>query len=428
MNLINLRREIDSWVTESIITKEQSKKLYQKYKLSDKPTSHKEATFILKALSIFLVGLAFFLVIKENWSNLSVLTKSLTGLLPLISILIFAVQAVVHKHDKKKTELLFFFTHLLIGVNIFLQTEIFEIFLSPSVKILAWSTVIFIITVYFKDSLNLLLLLLVLTIFHTEELQTSFVYWFSIPIFGASGYLIYLNMNRLNFLVGVLNLFLFGISIHLMIHGNNSLTTNVSFFQLSSTSLLILSALPWLNEKLTVSFLQKIKYIFYFFSLMLFCSFFIRSEEYNVIFEHPPTLTNIVYFCLGLVAYFMTNRNLFLTITTSLLSYIFFLNIAGYYLHDTSNIALKDMMNFSFFVTSNIIFFIFCLVSVYHGLHNKAKEVFLTGVVMILMLIFTHYVNHADEIVITALIFLMLAGVIYYLNNVWNKKMMVKIG
>ncbi len=437
MNLVKLKKEIDAWVTEGVITIEQSKKLYQRYKLSYNPVFYKESGFILKAVAIFLVGLALFLIIEENWSTLPLLAKGLVGLLPLLSLLILAIRSVLNKNEHNKTELLFFFSHLLIGLNIFLQTQIFEISLPNSVQLLAWSTITLIVTVFFKSRLNLFLLLLIITIFHWNqlsknhlELQKNYFYWFSVPIFWVSGYLVYLNINRLNIVMGILNLFLCGVLIDRAFHGSDSLTTNITFLKFSSVSFLVLSALPWLHEKLNSSFLQKIKYSVYFLNLALFCFYFVNQEIHHITFARLPTLTSVVYFCLGLAVYVKTKQNLFLNITLSLLIHVFLLNIVGYYLLgdlDTPHTAWVGSINISFFIASNVIFFICCAVSVYHGLRDKMKDFFFTGVVMFLMLVFTHYVTRESEVFTTALFFLIFAGTIYYLNHVWSKKIMASV-
>ncbi len=426
------REEIESWVNEGIINSEQSQKLSQKYqlpKLGEAPPFYRDSSFILKAVAILIGVAGLMLVIAQNWDDLPIIARMLTGLLPLFAAYFWGFLK-LHQNDEQTAELAFLLASLLFGVNIMLQAQIFHISSYFPNGILWWILGTMPTMIYFRSKIIAIIFqgLFVLWIsFQMEYLQFSIWSPILILIFG---YMLYIRPNIL-LLIG------FFIALYMGIMNGVSAIYQERFIRIVdegyyifglSYLLFFLGIFQFLKEKYSEFIQRNIQNILRFafvFGLFLFTFKDIVEEVthdrgYN---SYAYGYSEINYLVIALMA----------IICIGIYIYSVFIKTQKINFKTIFPLVLLLLLSIPLFVSSpdydkiltifyNIVLLALAIWKIYDGIHTQQKGDFMAGIFYLLMLALARYFDLFENYVITGILFIVLGMGLYFINNFWNKK------
>lgn len=119
-----LRQESQRWVADGLISADQQQQIVARYPLET--VWYRQSGFLLRALALALFGAALVLVISANWDVLPRFSRSLIALAPMV--IAHALAVWYYRLAKQNfLELALFFGGIALGANIFLQAQIYHI-------------------------------------------------------------------------------------------------------------------------------------------------------------------------------------------------------------------------------------------------------------------------------------------------------------
>lgn len=409
---LRLKREILSWVEENLISEAQAEKLYQKYDLQKEAPWYLGSGFILKGLALLLTGMGILLIISENWQRFNIPTRMAFGLVPLFAAYGWGFKFLYAK-KKDAAELAFFFAGIMFGVNIFLQAQIFHISAYYPNGLLWWIIGTLPAAIYFRSSLHHLLVQSLYFIWMTRQLEYSqFSPWAPL-LFAGMLYLLYLKPNKLILLAAILNSYL-------LIYNLNDFLTHDAFkaFWLIfvAAALLILLLLQLLRSAYDEKFLERIYragnlailFIFYLHTFEEVARSYAGNQPSFVGFGLLAVLT-VFWIKLEKSPEFMG----LLPAAVILLA----LHLSGiFYSGD------KEPFGAAAIIGTNLLFFGYALWHISYGIRRQAKRFFMTGVLMIVVLAISRYLDLFENYILTAVIFILSGLFVYFINQYWDRR------
>lgn len=407
-----LKREILSWVEENLITEAQAEKLYQKYELQGEAPWYLRSGFILKGLALLLTGMGILLIISENWQRFNVPTRMSFGLVPLFVAYGLGFKFLYAK-KKDAAELAFFFAGIMFGVNIFLQAQIFHISAYYPNGLLWWIIGTLPVALYFRSSLHHLLVQSLYFIWMTRQLEYSqFSPWAPL-LFAGMLYLLYLKPNKLILLATILNSYL-------LIYNLNSFLAhdalNAFWLIFVAATLLILLLLQLLKSAYEEKYLER---IYYAGSLAILFIFYLHTFE-EVARAYAGNHVSIVGFgLLALLAIFWIKlekspefMGLLLVVEILLV-----LHLTGIFYSGE-----KGSFGATVIIFTNLLFFGYAVWYIGYGIHRQVKHLFMTGVLMVVVLAISRYLDLFDNYILTAVIFILSGLFVYFINQYWDRR------
>lgn len=424
------REEIESWVKEGIINSEQSQKLSQKYQLpelGEAPPFYKDSSFILKGVAILIGVAGLMLVIAQNWDDLPIVARMLTGLLPLFAAYIWGFLK-LHQNDEQTAELAFLLASLLFGVNIMLQAQIFHISSYFPNGVLWWVLGTIPTMIYFRSKIIAIIFQGFFILWISLQMEyMQFSVWSPILIL-IFGYMLYIRPNIL-LLIGMF------ISLYLAIMNGISAMYQERFFRIVdegyyifglSYLLLFLGIFQFLkdnySERIQRNFQNLLRFAFVF---VLFLFTFkdvieeiTRSHSNNYLYGE----TEINYSVIGMMAILSIGiyiYSVFIKAQNINLKTVFPLVLLVFLFVPLVETGIE---NISFAIFYNIVLLSLSVWKIYDGIQNQQKGDFMTGIFYLLMLALARYFDLFENYVITGILFIVLGMGLYFINNFWNMK------
>jgi len=425
------RDEIESWVKEGIINSDQSQKLSQKYELpqvGEAPPFYKDSSFVLKAVAILIGVAGLMLVIAQNWDDLPIVVRMLTGLLPLFAAYIWGFLK-LRQNDEQTAELAFLLSSLLFGVNIMLQAQIFHISSYFPNGVLWWILGTMPLMIYFRSKIIAIIyqgLFILWISLQMEYMQFSI--WSPVLLF-LFGYILYQKPN-------VLLLIVFFVGLYLGIMNGISAIYQQAFYRITheayyifglSYLLLFLGVFEFLKEGYSATIqrrLQNLVRFTFIFILFLFTFKDVIEEITHPYSNHYLYLrTDINYVVIGIMAFvciavyiysiFIKHKKInFKTVFPLVLLILLSIPLLIYTLE-------YDVVLTIFY---NVVLLGLSIWKIYEGIQHREKGDFMTGIFYLLVLALARYFDLFENYVITGVLFIVLGIGLYFINNFWNKK------
>ncbi|AFM05158.1 putative membrane protein [Bernardetia litoralis DSM 6794] len=429
---VQFREEIESWVKEGIISSEQSQKLSQKYQLpelGESPPFYRDSSFILKGVAILIGVAGLMLIIAQNWDDLPIFARMLTGLLPLFAAYIWGFLKL--KQDEEQTaELAFLLASLLFGVNIMLQAQIFHISSYFPNGVLWWILGTMPTMIYFRSKIIAIIfqgLFILWVSLQMEYMQFSI--WSPILVL-LFGYMLYIRPNIL-LLIGMF------ISLYLAFMNGISAIYQERFFRIVdegyyifglSYLLLFLGIFQFLKDKYS-DFIQRnfqnlLRFAFIFVLFLFTFKDIIEEITHDRgIKSYIYGKTEINYLVIGIMA----------IICILIYVYSVFIKAQKINFKTVLPLVLLVLLSVPLIIFSqdydqklaffyNVVLLILSIWKIYDGIHNQQKGDFMTGIFYLLMLALARYFDLFENYVITGILFIVLGMGLYFINNFWNKK------
>lgn len=406
-----LKREINGWVDDEIITRAQAEKLFQRYELEGEPPWYMQSGFILKALGLLLGGMGLLLIISENWHRFSIPVRMSIGLIPLFIAYFMGIRY-WRGGKTDNAELAFFIAGIAFGANIALQAQIFHISAYFPNGILWWMIGLVPVALFFRSRLHAHLIQLLFAIWIVQQIEHSqFSLWGPL-ILASLLYLLYIKPGRLMLLATIYIgcAFLLNVS---------QMTDERYFFQsifwVGSTYLL-LNALKVIQHQYQESFITLLRRAGV---IVIGLFFFLHTfEDYiqNGILEDFPVMATIVLIAgLALFLRYPKTHTSYIATLLTLTMYLIQLSVIGF---GTKN----ETFVFLLFILSNLVFVGSALAAMYFGLTREKKRYFMTGVFMIILMAIFRYLVLFDDYVTTAMLFMSSGLFLFAVNYFWNRR------
>ncbi len=407
-----LKREIEAWREDKIISEEQEQILYERYDLLSDAPWYLQSGFFVRALALVLVGMSLILLISENWHHFSVSLRTATCLMPLL----LAYAAGVHlllRNKSQQAELAFFFASIAFGANIFLQAQIYHISAYFPNGILWWLLGSLPFAWYFRSTIHLLLAQVLYSIWMILLSTHSQSSWLAVPLLV----LMFLMLNRAparSSIIGVLvSCFILLINLQSWL----DFGTKVDLFAFQYTAALALMVLTAAMRNLAAeSFLDRVITFIKFYSLtLLYILTFSEVAEEIRYFDFP--WLPFVLWLLTLTALLALPRLRSLGRRDLLVYCGFALPLLFVHVFD-----IRDRHDFLMMLLFNLTFFSMAVWLIISGMNNRHKKVFMAGITMIFLQAVGRYFDFFSDYLLSALIFFLGGLFLYLINNFWNRR------
>lgn len=423
------KKEIKVWVDDKIITEEQAHLLAQRYELDKDAPWYYQSNFILGGVATVLVLMGFILIISYNWDELPIWGRMLSGLVPLFFSYGMAFYF-LNRLQKDAAELAMFAGSVLFGINIFLQAQIFNLSSYYPDGFLWWLIGALPAAIYLRSHLLGVVLQVIYLTWLILQLQNIQFSWLS-PVFMA-GFL-YLLYKKPSWLAVVLHFvvifyFLGNISTYFepRPYDNRWFDASYRIFSLSylsSYGLLFLLLLGKIGHDYNEKFRNRFTNLISFGIITFFFIYTFRESINAWGFMISPYIFYIVALMI-----LIPNFNkivpevkfsaiiVLLILSVKLLFYISFPENA-------EGVRPPNALDWQIFVSvlMNILFFTFCIGSIYIGITIRNKGLFMQGIFWLLVLALARYLDLFNDYLTSAVIFILCGLAIYFVNYLWNK-------
>lgn len=407
-----LRTEIDAWLAEQLISPEQAQKLHQRYELDAPAPWYLRSGFILSGVALVLVGMGFFLLISANWEHLPLWARVLTGALPMA--VAYAVGFYAEWREKTDTaELAFFFGSLTLGLNIYLQAQIFHIEAYYPNGVMWWFIGAAPLAWYYRSQLHLTLLLVLFPIWISMQLGNAQFTWVSVPMFAYMAYLLWRHHGGAQLLLLGLSWCLWLWDMYFAFVPKPDARGVFIFVVANFLSLLL--ALPWIvntHHERIVGFMRQVAALGVLIPLFMLT----YSDVATDIFEHLPQANSMVYSALLIVATGAVSLWKIRYDGTTL----WLVGIAA--LLWIGAVCLHQSQAFTVMVLANVLLLVHAIWRIFSGIQARVKAQFMYGVLLLLILAIARYLSFADNYIAGALIFMASGVGLWLINRFWNNR------
>ncbi|WP_448519225.1 DUF2157 domain-containing protein [Rhodoflexus sp.] len=423
------KEEIDTWVAEGIIGESQAQELIRRYELDVPPPWYMQSGWLLRGIGLLVVAAGILLLIAENWQHFPVPVQMAVGLLPLA-----ASYAVAWREQSlgrmRQAELAMLFGSLLLGVNIWLQAQIFHISAYYPDGILWWIIGALPVIFWFQNKiLHFFFTVLACVWLGVQFEYEQFSLWAAL-IVGLLFYMEYLKPNGWTLVACIaLGLWFFlGLLIYEARHfkQNSWGEPHVAAIFTAAFPMLFLLVFQriksrygeraaWLLESAAMIFMAG------FFFLLTFESSLKDLVRSSAGASLPFTIWGLIAAVLILSAFIAPKNKALppyvaafvLALAPCLIPMLTLTENEG---QTTSADAYMLLMNIGFvlFAVAHILMAIAV---------TKQKGTFMSGIFYLMVWLLGRYLALVEDYVTTAIIFIAFGASIYYLSSWWDKRL-----
>ncbi|MCS7018962.1 MAG: DUF2157 domain-containing protein [Cytophagales bacterium] len=420
------KEEIQMWVAEGIITDVQAQELIRRYGLDAPPAWYRQSGWLLRGLGLLIVAAGILLLIAENWQHVPLAVQMMIGLLPLV--LSYAVAWREYSMGRvQQAELAMLFATLLVGVNIWLQAQIFHIAAYYPDGILWWIISALPIIVWFQNKILHFLFTFLATIWLGIQFEYEQFSWWAFVVVGVLCYIEHVKPNTWTLVACVaLSLwFLIGLMIYEARHFEHASMSHSAVVVMFASCFAMLFLLLFqliksrysehtalLFEGITTLFMA---WLFYIFTFKAPLADLMRSS----VLQSPPITVwaMLVMVLLMISSAIKRNKGLLPYVAAYLLIVLVCLlpYLSGK--HENNSLYIYELLMNTGFVLFAITIIIIAIVI------TKRKGAFISGVFFLMTWILGRYVVLVEDYLTTAILFILFGGGIYYLSSWWDKRL-----
>ncbi len=434
-------QELETWVTEGLITTDQAATLSRRYELDQEPAWYKQSGNLLKATALLISAMGFFLLIGANWDHLPRAVRVLTGLLPLVAAYGFAIRC-MWDDDQQKAELAMIFGTLAFGANIALQAQIFHISAYFPDGILWWIIGAMPVIWFFRSAfLHVVFQALFIGWLGIQNTYYQFSWWSPLLMAGFA-YLLYIKPNAFGLLLMLGSFYMFIVNGIIAAEQAHLATEYVwsllpAFWLVYGLLFLVLFGyvhhqyservnrwLPWLMQV----GLASLFYSQTFFDLVreifnqsavggIPISLWVMAViAVGLYLNRPKTATMNLNF--GIMFFLLLPALLVLTLDTALATaQNTGLISPGIFYQQTREMAKVYEW------VANVLFIAFAVWKVWYGTHTRQKDIFMTGIFWLVVWVLGRYMVLVGDYLTTGLIFIGFGIGLYFVNKLWDSRL-----
>lgn len=425
-NLRWLQQEINTWVTNGFITTEQATQIRSQYDFEQAPPWYLRTSFILKGVAILFVIMGLFLLISHNWHQFSITVRMLITLTPLLGAAGFAIKH-AFDNNREATELALFFCCLTLGLNIFMQAQIFHISSYYPNGILWWILGSLPVLLYFRTTLLNICLQVLFVIWISQQISYEQFTFLGVLIIASFLYVVYQKKDAISILATLVSGYLFLYNVIQVTEGwgGYRLEEQQLIFFTCNYALLALVILSWSKKLTTTKVYQFLEIVGTW--LIFFFTFWWTFENFvkHAIKYTDLMIINYVLFIVALGIYFLNKSYRSIDISMAFVCASFFIIWSVVALPVKAYLLVSD--NFNMLVNPitwamNAFFLGLGLFKIFYGLKHQVKYQFMSGIFFLMTLAIARYLDFFDNYIVMAVIFMLSGLIIYLLNNFWNKR------
>ncbi len=428
------KEEIDAWVAEGIISESQAQELMRRYELDVPPPWYMQSGWLLRGIGLLVVAVGILLLIAENWQHLPVVVQMLIGLLPLVAS--YAVAWRKQAEGKiQQAELAMLFATLLLGVNIWLQAQIFHISAYYPDGLLWWIIGALPVIFWFGNKiLHFLFTALACVWLGIQFEYEQFSLW-AIPIVGLLLYMEYLKPNAWTLVACIaLGLWFFlGLLIYEVRHfrQGNWGESNIAVMFAADYSLLFLlifqriksnygERAAWLLEALSMLFIAGLFFVLTFEAPL---QELVRSSAGASL---PLTVWGMTVATLGFTAFTIVQSKGVLPYFAAFVLILICYLIPSFTLsHEEDRSISTD----TYLILTNTGFVLFAVAHIVSAIAvTQQKGTFMSGIFFLMVWLLGRYLALVEDYVTTAIMFIAFGAGIYYLSSWWDKRLNAQSG
>lgn len=406
------RKELDTWAHEGIVSDEQKALLYERYQLGLDPPWYFRSSFIISSVALTIVALGLFLIISENWHHFGLIARVSVGIIPLITSYIVGLYF-LRNNQNSKAELTFFFASLCFGANIFLQAQIFHISSYYPNGILWWALGALPFLFIFRSSIHSILVHILTIIWlglHTNYEHFSL---FSIILCGSLLWHEYKYPSKTTTLLSIIT---FGYTlVHCAQEFPWSDSDEIPLFILSY-AMLLYTAISTMKHKYQDGFAGKLQALLLWIYAGVFLFFTYIST--HILLDKIP-INEIGLLLIGVIlTVLFRKKNLEYILYGAIICTI---PLCFRYLYSGYEYLYYERMGW-LEIWANCVLLFGSAITIWVGLAEKKKNIFMQGIVAMLILVFARYTDLVGDYITTALLFIGSGIGLLAVNHLWNKK------
>jgi uncharacterized membrane protein len=414
MNYNRLKKETDLWVGENLISAAQAEKILARY--SSEVPAYKRMSFWLKCVAGLLGGLAFFLVISENWQHMGWLTQSLVAALPLLGAHIYAIWQ-EKKGNMLAAEVAWLLASLGLGANIMLQAQIFHISAYYPNGVLFWVIGILPVVLWRVSAVNFFLASVLFFVYLMMQLTHNQFSFISLLPLGALAWFTWSRQHVYTVLplLWIVYMFLATILEKWGAHQKGIVW--------DYTMLIFATAFLQQFNRLKEDWLRRILCLVFgftaFLNMLLTFSFFAHRVHIG-----SDSVVALVIVAVSLVSLLITRG----TLRFPALTWLTVVNILAVLACVTVQSFLfkereaDDHPHYFMRIAANLAYLGSTVFLLFRAIRLREKSVFMISVGMFLLWALIRYIDLFKNYLITALIFALSALALILLNRLWEKK------
>jgi len=423
------KEEINTWVAEGIISELQAQELIRRYELDVPPPWYMQSGWLLRGIGLLVVAAGILLLVAENWQHLPVFAQMMIALLPLVAS--YAVAWRVHVLGKRRqTELAMLFGTLLLGINIWLQAQIFHMSAYYPDGILWWIIGALPVIFWFQNKiLHFFFTVLACAWLGVQFEYEQFSLW-AVLVVGLLLYMEYLKPNTWT-LVACIALwlwFLMGLLIYEVRYYKQTYWGEFNILAMFFAAFLLLFLLVFQQIKARYSeraarLLESVAMIF-----MAVFFFFLTFEPPLKDLVRSSAGASLPFTIWGLTAAVFVLIVLLTPKNKALLPYVAaFVLVLMPCLIPMFTMIENERQTISadaYMLLMNIGFVLFAIAHILMAIAvTKQKGTFMSGIFYLMVWLLGRYLALVEDYVTTAIIFIAFGAGIYYLSSWWDKRL-----
>lgn len=407
----HLKQALHEWVAEGLMSAEAAQTLTQRYALEREAPWYLRAGFILSALGIVLGLCGLLLIISQNWAHLGRTGQSAVGLVPLLAAYGYWLWA-TYRQQADRAELAAFTASALLGINIFLQGQVYHLPGDWPEGTLLWALGALPVGLYLRSSLVHLGTLLLLFVWQLGYYEHTLFGWLGLATIGCAlwalrwirgwpALLLGLAVGwgfvfRLDSWFGLHQLPVFLLLVLLSWATANLLHYRLSVhderFRRAGVLLLRLSGLVWLYSATFDDFYPE------------------------AVGGFPSVSVPLVVVAGAVAGWGKWPRRL-----GWLLPSVAVLWLGAWAAVHAAPVGYSGAVGVIAATVANLLLFGWALYYIYLGRQTRSRSAFLGGVLVVLLLALTRYVDLYDDYLVAALLFFVASGVLLGANHYWQR-------
>jgi len=399
----DLRREVDNWESEGLISNSVANALRSRYLLDQPDKWYRQGSLLLRIVASLLLFFGVVLLISENWHYLGIPLRMATGIVPWIFAAVMGVRSYSLGATGRGDAWIFGAT-LLFGANIFLQGQIFHLSGYWPSAIMAWTIGAGITAAATRCSAHVVLSNVLATMWYASEMEFDY-FRYAVPVTSILLSLLALRVPGRMVLVSLT--VMVGMALAHMVTG---LTDTYPAFAISlHVAFLMAIAIVDRFPDITQEFRRKVTHTYralYVWPLLVF-----PAASHH---EHPDlwiglSLVAVVAACA--VALYRRALDVYhAALVLSVLWCIVCLFPPMYPGEEGVQIVLE------------VVWFSAAIIGIWRALKAGEKPDFMTGVVIVVVLAVSRFSNHYGDYLLTAAVFVGAGLLVLLTNEYWNRR------